>query len=229
MLASIMSGCVTYPFIDESVAYIESNPLAAEFPAPAYELVETPDPGADMLLGTWIANYTEITRVTDGRPTNPMHDYFKNTRWPFTVRYTFNSDGSFTRHEVMRYWMQRETTQQTHWQGRWTYEDGVLTLVVDNGVVESEGMFSPNRHAFDVPDGADCKTSSYRVAWLESGEIILRDVDTLKQTGSTRVTVEVDAKGVRTERTICLHGGDNGRERGEIIEKATLVRFRKDR
>ena len=219
------AGCHTYPFIDESLAQIEAAPLSANFPPPEHELVGVPDQESEEnLLGTWTASYIEYVRIIDGKSPHPFFDYH-DMRWPVTDSYTFSKDGTYVRHEcVRRRFQMQENVQNICYNGKWSYRAGVLTLMQEKMVIKPQGLGFLNPVVF----GDDSTViNGYKVEWFEGNEIILRDVDTLKDIGENRITVNVDGSGVRIERTICPHGSENGRERGEIQETATLVRFRK--
>lgn len=216
------SGCISYPFIDESLAQIKAQPLAAQFALPERDLVQIPDQGAEGLVGTWTVGYIRRMRFFDGHVRDSRFEHIWNPKWPTSDEYNFTRDGTFVKHTCMRHKLQREVTQHTYERGKWSYVDGVLTLVTDGMEVVAEGALYPNRQTFDVLTTAD-----YKVEWLEGNEIILRDVHTLKVADGCRTEVEVDKNGVRTECLIKSSGFVNGRECGEITETVTLSRYKK--
>ena len=231
VLAFAGTGCTTYPYIEESLAQIESNPLSARFAPPSRELVEVPDLGSSELVGKWTVSFTEFDRVTDGQAVLPGYEFLKDLSRSVAASYSFDANGAYVRHEYvepkqvqlsMHPMPLRLSAINCYYYGKWSYRDGVLTLSQERAEVESEGLLSPTRHS-----GSAFEVLNYKVEWLEGGEMILRDMDTFKTTDSGRVTVEVNESGVRTERTIRILGSEDGRERGEISERATLVRYKK--
>lgn len=224
VLAFVCAGCMTCPYIDESLAVIESDPLSAKYAPPAHELVEEDDLGAEGLLGTWTTSYDRYWRRT-GDSLSDNHPSKRGSQ-PISESYTFMSNGTYV--QCTSYgsfkWSSLQNTNSYRFrtQGKWTYSNGTLTLQRETRTYEVDSILSSNKK-WNVSERC-----SYKIGWLEGDEIILKE-ESLPPTliNGRRVCVEVDSHGVRTERIFNIQESENGRERGWIEEATSLVRFKK--
>lgn len=217
------AGCMTYPLIEESLAVIESEPLSAKYAPPAHELVEEEDPGAEGLQGTWTTGYEAYWRRTgDGLPDGHPSKF---GRQPISESYVFRSDGTYERHVhygAIRFCSLQNTCAYCFsFLGKWTYADGTLNLFQERITYEADSMMVSNK------EWRETEHQAYKVDWYENGVIILRDEELPPAKVGQHVIVKIDSYGVRTARTFNIMGTENGRERGWIEERTSLVRFTK--
>ena len=230
LLGIIGAGCVSDPFIDDSIAYYDANPLSAKLNLKVVS-VETIRPlSSEALVGAWSAIYTEYMRVEDGREANQLN----NQSTPCVDGWKFEADGSYKKWHTKVYGgigaMGVGTiTYSDDEYGRWSYNEGVLTLNREKG----ESTTKQGAKTISRRNDEKRTTRQVQVVWYANNEIVLKDQEGLDLNSRTpdpngyRTTVNFDKSGVRTFRAIHVTGVRDGRETGEVIEWATSVRFTK--
>ena len=221
-LCAACVGCMSDPYIDESIAKLDRLPKPVKLPVDydvgdiAAEPIEK-----DKLLGEWDSGVVEEHwRCIDGGGIYDFKTLLKG------VQYGFFADGSFCRAEAVkliekdRYGIVVDVSGYLLKSfGNWNYANGILTL---------------NTKVFDlqVTSGWDGKVVSKKkeecnltkvlnITCYKNGRIAFETED-LKaedsQADGTRKATAVDKRGIRTERTIKVTGMRGGREVGVIEE-----------
>ena len=219
-LGAACSGCVNYPFIDESIAKLDANPVPV---IQRFNLPETPPlkiapQNADMLVGDWMTGYQKLSWREIGQD-GLIHD-FEDHKNAGEV-YGFWADGSCGHNYIYRVgaWL---TQMKTY--GKWSYDSGVLTLTWESGkfrlqVFSAKEKGVPNwDHEVPLPMN-EPRIETYRVDWFARNEIALtRNDETSPRLTGSRKDVRVDAYGVRAEREIEVLAMREGRETGTVKE-----------
>lgn len=206
-------GCATYPKIDATLDFADRDPLTAKFTWPNYELIVLPDQGRESLIGTWNATFTSYIRTLPAQSNSSGILSSLNS-----VDFVFLPDGTYTRRERIqphfKEWKEDPVYNITYF-GKWSYQDGMLTLLQETLQYESE-----------QPTSCIAK-EDYIIEWFKGDEVILRDMDEVSQDGNVRITVDVNTVGVRIERRINVQSGEGANARGSVLETATLSRYKK--
>ena len=226
LIGAMVAGCVSSPFIDESVAKLDANPLSAKFTQPTNAREVIRPLMADALVGGWVSIYTEYLRTEDGRPDNPIN----NQSFPCVDGYEFSADGRYVKSRSRIIAGLRFISSSTDKEnGRWDYQAGVLTLNRERG----ESISKQGERI--VRQWSDGKSSTTRmlVEWHADNVFVLKDESVFDANlqpyvgNGYKTTVKIDKAGVKTLRLIHVTGVKEGREIGEVIEIATSVRFEK--
>ncbi len=228
LIGALAAGCVSSPFIDESIAKLDANPLAAKFaqPTTAREVIRPLT--ADALVGGWVSIYTSYWRAEDGRPDNPIN----NQSFPHVDSYKFSADGRYTKSTaavVAGFGVVSSNTDTEY--GRWSYQDGVLTLNRERG----ESTMKRGEQVISRKSDENGSTTRMLVEWHADNIFVLKDesaldANLLPQVGNGyKTSVKIDKDGVKTIRMVHVTGARDGRETGEVFEIATSVRFEKTR
>ncbi len=226
LIGAMMAGCVTSPFIDESIAKLDASPLSAKFTQPTAAREVIRPLMADALLGGWVSIYTEYRRAEDGRPENPIN----NQSFPRVDRYKFSADGRYTKStaRVMVGFGVVSSNTDTEY-GRWTYQAGVLTLNRERG----ESIMKQGERIISRKGDDNSSTTRMLVEWHADNVFVLKDESALdanllpQSANGYKTTVKIDKTGVKTFRLVHVTGTRDGREVGDVIEIATSVRFEK--
>ena len=226
LISAMVAGCVTSPFIDESIAKLDANPLSAKFtqPTAAREVIRPLK--ADALVGGWVSIYTEYWHAEDGRPENPI----SQQSFPHVDGYKFGADGRYmkSRTRVMVGYGVVSSTTDTEY-GHWSYQDGVLTLNRERG----ESTMKRREQVLSQKSDENSSTTRMLVEWHADNVFVLKDenvldANLLPQNGhGYKISVKIDKNGVKTIRLVHVTGARDGRETGEVIDIATSVRFEK--
>lgn len=125
------AGCVSYPYIDDSIAKLDANPVdvATRFKLPEASSYPIAPQTADALVGDW---GTELLRpvchsvgIVSGHDIdNEIYNYDEKYMG-VTQDYTFKTDGSFCHNEGLQ---ESLTTSILIRLGTWSYNSGILTL-----------------------------------------------------------------------------------------------------
>ena len=230
LLGIIGAGCVSDPFIDDSIAYYDANPLAAKFNLKVVSAEPIRPLSAEALVGAWLAIYTEYLRVEDGHEASLMN----NQSAPCVDGWKFEADGSYKKWHTkvnggigaMGVWT---TSYSNDEYGRWSYNEGVLTLNREKG----ESTTKQGDRTISRSSDENRTTRQVPVVWYANNEIVLKDQGDIDLNSNTleikgyRTTVNYDKSGVKTFRMIHVTGVRDGRETGAVFEWATSARFTK--
>ncbi len=228
LIGTMMAGCVTSPFIDESIAKLDANPLSAKFTQPTAAREAIRPLMADALIGGWVSIYTEYLRAEDGRPENPI----SNQSFPHVDGYKFSADGRYTKSNsrvrgIAGFGVISSTTDTEY--GRWSYQGDVLTLNRERG----ESIMKRGERIISQKRDDNSSTTRMQVEWHADNVFILKDESALdanllpQSANGYKITVKIDKAGVKTTRLVHVTGVKDGRETGEVFEIATSVRFEK--
>lgn len=229
LLGIVGAGCVSAPFVDDSIAKCDADPLSVKLNLKAVGVEPTPPLPADALTGKWWSIYTEYIRCEDGHPANSIN----NQSAPCVDGWEFGADGRYTKSHSEVYAGigiagAATTTISSDEHGQWSYRDGVITL-------NRERVVSTTKYGDKIISRKDDESRSTRqvdVEWYAGNEIVLKDGESLdsrpQAANGYKTTVRFDKPGIRTIRTIHVTGVRNGRETGEVFEVATSVRFKKN-
>ena len=218
LLGTIGAGCMSAPFIDESIAKLDADPVPIEA---KFDLKDTPSIAsqpASRLVGDWRTGLLRPVRRFIGFD-GSVYKYDDGYNG-LAHDYTFNDDGSLMHYDCTQEGVMTFVLKKT---GTWTYDSGVLTLHYVKEEKESQNHFAKSR---GEPNWQSVSTKELdetvvcRVEWLSGNEIVLKDDEKGKGTSqpSFRESVKVDAKGVKTRREICVYGMREGREVGTVME-----------
>ena len=221
----ICGGCVSDPFIAESIAKLDANPvpIANRFNLPGTPMLPIAPQPADMLLGTWetgILHPVHRSVDKDGMihdldmPGKFFHDTYKN--------FGFNRDGTYVHLDIYRMATASSVRKRS---GTWTYESGKLTLHEKNedfkySDIALKSMGVPNWEQHFTTELNN--TLKYDVKWFSNDEIVIvdpNDQTPLEQAGGKRKSTVMDKFGVKTERSINVTGMREGRETGTVSEE----------
>jgi len=226
MIGCMVAGCVSSPFVDESIAKLDANPLSAKFTQPTSAREAIRPLKADALIGGWVSIYTEYWRAEDGRPENPI----SNQSFPHVDGYKFSADGRYMKSNsrvIVGYGVVSSTTDTEY--GRWSYQGDVLTLNRERG----ESIMKQGERIISQKRDDNSSTTRMQVEWHADNVFILKDesaldANLLPQVGNGyKTSVKIDKAGVKAIRLVHVTGVKDGRETGEVIEIATSVRFEK--
>ena len=222
-LCAACVGCISDPYIDESIAKLDRLPKPVKLPVDydvgdiAAEPIEK-----DKLLGEWDSGVVEEHwRCIDDGGIYDSKTLLKG------VQYVFSVDGSFCRAEAVKL-IEKDrygiivgvSGYLLKSLGNWNYVNGILTLntkVYDSQVTSGwDGKVVSKKKE-------ECNlTKVLNITCYKNGRIAFETED-LKaedsQTDGTRKSVFVDNRGIRTERSIKVTGMRDGREVGVIVEK----------
>ena len=218
-LGVICVGCVSYPFIDDSIAKLDANPVPVKA---RFDLPETPPlpiapQNANMLVGDWMTGFHQLACRDIGQD-GIIHDYDRKYKGVGEV-YAFNADGSYAHNDILQ-WGGLLIQLKTY--GTWAYDSGVLKLHQKNMDIETQDHNAKARGALNWKSNIIKElnqTATRRVEWFAYNEIAIKynDETSPPQTGSREV-VHVDAHGVRIKREIKVLGVKEGREVGTVEE-----------
>ena len=226
-MVAACAGCVSYPFIDDSIAKLDANSVdvTTRFKLPEVPPRPIEPQTADALVGDWMTGFHNVVYrdiIKDGE----IHDYGEKYKGVGEV-YGFNANGSCGHNDILQ---RGDWLVQMKKYGTWSYDSGVLTLhykKVDFGVQiytgKAEGPLKEN-----VVKEID-ETVTKRVEWFAYNEIAINDNDEIPppQSGS-RESVKVGAYGVKTKREIKVMSMKDDRETGTVSETIyPPMRFKK--
>jgi len=230
-LGSACFGCVSYPFIDESIAKLDANPvpIIQRFNLPEVPLLPIAPQSADLLVGDWMTGFQKLVCREVGQD-GLIHDFPENHKNAGEV-YGFNVDGSYGHNDIYQW---GAMLMQLKKFGKWSYDSGVLTLKCEKMRMRVQDFLAKEAGApnwdQEFPLTMNEPTiTTYRVDWYAYNEIaITANDETPPPLTGSREDVRVDVQGVRTKREIKVLGMREGRETG-TVEETTYppMRFKK--
>ena len=224
-LSAAGAGCVSSPFIDESIAMLDANPVPAvsRFGLPSMPPIPISAQPAEMLEGAWYTGVQHPCHRHIGE-TGALQDFDKPGKYWHHLweGYGFDADGTMFYQKTQGMGTSVITTKE---RGSWYYEAD--KLILDIRKIETETSDAALKalgiqgaeHSF----ASDVNYSrTLRVVWYAHDEIaiIAEKVQSLPFVGSrrTRKVETVDDYGVKTEREIAVSGMKDGREIGTVSE-----------
>lgn len=223
-LAVACAGCVSYPFIDDSIAKLDATPVNV---AAKFKLPETPpqliEPqAAEKLVGTW--------------STGVQHSFWRHISESGTITdvdaavggsiigevYVFSANGDVCHTDVRQVLGVVLLTFKDF--GTWTYKSGELTLRYKKREGNTQDLVAKVNGASNYESAFTEKidmVETCRVEWFANNEIAImrNDKKQSSQSDTERTIIKVDAYGVRTEREIKVMDMRDGRETGSVSEK----------
>ena len=216
-LVVVCAGCVSYPYIDDSIAKLDANPVdvATRFKLPEAPSYPIAPQTADALVGDWMTGFHNVV-YRDIVEEGEIHDYGETYKGVGEV-YRFNADGSCDYNDIYQH---GGMLLQIKKHGTWSYDLGMLILHYKKLNIEIQifGMKADGPHKEECTKEID-ETVTKRVEWFAFNEIAIKDNGETPplRTGS-RESVKVDAYGVKTSREIKVMGMKDGRETGTVSE-----------
>ena len=231
-LCAACVGCMSDPYIDESIAKLDKHPMHCKLPDCASVSMEPFH--KEKLIGEWNSGVVEAPcRHVDG---NGVYDsgWLLNTR-----EYGFFSDGSFYGVDGSH-----NTVKGRHYgeylgsyghllkyRGKWSYDDAVLTLNTLYYELEITSGF--DRKVVSRKTESCNKVNTFIVTCYDNGEIAIEERDpkvNSSPSSGDRELVTIDNQGVRTERTVKVTGIRDGKEVGVVDEKIIPpMRFKREK
>lgn len=220
VFGSICTGCVSDPFITDSLAKLDRFPSCCKLPD-GFSVVAEPFP-KEKLLGEWNSGVIQAPcRHVDGNGIYDSGVYIKNEQ------YGFFDDGSFCRAEgahIVAKGRYGELLGANGFllksKGEWSYEDAILTLKTQ--YYDLEITSGHDRKVVSRKTESCNKINTYTVTCYDNGEIAIGErepnVNSSPSSGD-RELVTIDNQGARTERTIKVTGIKDGKEVGVVDEK----------
>lgn len=224
-LGTACVGCVSSPFIDESIAMLDANhvPAVARFGLPSTPPIPISVQSAEMLEGAWHTGvlhpchrYVGVTGVLQDfdKPGKYWHHLWEG--------YGFDADGTMFHQKTEGTGTLVITTKE---RGSWHYEAGKLTLDIRKIELETSdaALKAMGIQGAEHSSTSDVNCSrTLQVIWYAHDEIavIAEETQSLPFVGSsrTRKVETVDDYGVKTEREIAVSGMKDGREIGTVSE-----------
>ena len=219
---SALVGCTTYPPIDETIAYLDSNPMPIVF-RPIVGADAIAPLSREALVGRWEADFDIYDRYLQAFMVPEVQ---KKTGFsieqcyvPDSVEnevYSFDASGTYeVKTTIKKAWFQDWNTPPLIETGRWTYDNGELVL---NSERRASGDYSTNVK----------EMKKYKVLWFGADEISIRKCNT-DVLGSREVYI-YDKRGSEKKRVICVTGEEDGVQVGWVAEYVrSPAHFRKTR
>ena len=213
-LGAFCSGCITDPYIDESMAKLDKIPMHCKLPE-CYKVVEPLS--REKLLGVWVSDViTAKSRRIDCNGINETgcaHIQGKEFGFFRDCSYYMVYDNCL----VVNGQCNGFTLKCA---GEWTYTNGFLSL---NAKKYELKVWEGLKRKVKSCEAETCnRINTFNVVCYDNGEIAINEKepkDNNSQSAVEREVVTVDNRGVKTERTIKVTGMRGGREIGAIDEK----------
>ena len=230
MLGAACAGCVSDPFIADSLAKLDRVPMHCKLPDYASVVAEPLQ--KEKLLGEWSSGVIEAPCRHIGG--NGVYD----SGWLFKTReYGFFSDGSFYGVDgslnsvkgIHREWL-GNYGHLLKYRGTWSYEAAVLTLNTQYYELEISSGLGNDRKVVSRETESCNKENTFIVTCYDNGEIAIEERNPKINSSSSgdRNLVSIDNQGVRTERTVKVTGIRDGKEVGVVDEKVIPpIRFKR--
>ena len=224
-LCAACSGCVTAPYIDESIAMLDTNPVPAvsRFGLPSMPPIPISAQPAEMLEGAWNTEIQHPCHRHIGE-TGVLQNFDKPGKYWHHLweGYGFNSDGTMVYQKTQGMGTMVISTKE---RGSWHYAAGKLTLDIrkvetrtSDATLKAMGIQGAEQSFIS---DVNC-SRTLRVVWYAHDEIaiIAEESQTSSSVDSSqkRKEVTVDDYGVKTEREIAVSGMKDGREIGTVSE-----------
>ena len=202
-LGFVCTGCVSFPFIDDSLAKLDANPVdvTTRFNLPQTPPLPIEPQTADMLVGDWMTGFHNVVcrKVNED---GEIYNYEENYKGVAEV-YGFEANGNFAHNDIGQLY---GLLLQIRKSGTWSYDSGVLTLHFTKGVVKHQNFAAKSRGELNWSGETELKidyTDTYRIEWFAYDEIAIHNCDeTPPPQNGSRESVKVDAYGVKQKREI---------------------------
>ena len=224
-LGIFCAGCVSDPFISDSIDKLDIMPMACELPGAPASPVEPFS--REKLLGGWESGVVKSPwRRVDGYGVHSPGVRIMNKQ------YMFFSDGSYCKAEGMAIVSMSRSVNDfmLKSKGYWSYDKGVLTLNMRYYELDINcGELSSGEKSHKAEKCNRIK--KVNVICYDNDEIAIEEQNPPKDNSSAngdRELVTVDSRGVRVERTIKVTGMRDGKEIGTVDERTIPpIRFRR--
>ena len=226
----VCAGCVSDPFIAESIVKLDSAPGFCKLPEGFSKDVQVLP--KEKLLGEWNSGIVEMaSRHIDGHGIYDSGTHIENKQ------YVFFDDDSYimaNSHGVISKGRYGEILGEVSYislqsRGKWSYENGLLTLNTQYYNLEvkaGEKLISKKSESCN-------RTNVFKVKCYANGDISIDEANPQHDSSnseSNRKLVSIDKYGVKTERTIKVTGMRDGKEIGVIDEKIVPpMRFKREK
>lgn len=232
-LCAACVGCMSDPYIGESLAKLDRFPMHCKLPDCASVVAEQIH--KDKLLGKWSSGVVEAPcRRVDCNGAYDSGVHIKGKE------YGFFSDGSFyvvdANHIIVK-GRHGELLEiggfSLKYRGEWSYEATVLTLNTHYYELEITSGFGTDKKVVSRKTESCNRVNTFIVTCYDNGEIAIEERDTKVNSSPSsgdRELVSIDNQGVRTERTVKVTGIRDGKEVGVIDEKVfPPIRFKREK
>lgn len=205
-----VSGCVSYPYIDDLERELEARNYNPDFTHSREPLAASANFDRTALIGQWECQVDLQHHILMGESIPWLEDHSAIEKQSFS----FNADGTYSHISscTSPYASLGEKEQRFSHEGLWKYEQGSLVLSQKNGT--SNGQ--------KIQDAAELR---YRVVWFADGRALITEMDgerTFSQgEWKWRILTSTDRYGVQRQKTVHVNTVENGRERGYLMVKFT--------